>query len=396
MKIGIITIENIEDKNAWSGIIYNTYRELCNRYGKENIIHVPTYEDRLEKCYWLIYSIIARLCGKRATKMDRFISRCRAKSVRRDLIAQVDVLFAPAASVDISSLEVDKPIIYMSDATFKLLNGYYTPAGSYFARKEHEAFEVEKCALQRSSFCFFASHWATKSAIDDFHQSIDKIVFAPFGANLEDHDLNRISQLYHNQRSTIKQVVNILFVGVSWERKGGREALDCVYALNKMGFDTTLHIVGIRNIPEECQAFAYMKDHGFLNKGDQSQYHELIELYTKCDLFLLPTKAECAGIVFAEASAFGLPIFTYDTGGVGDYVINGVNGYRLPISSTGRDFASQIERVIRKGELDALGEGSRKLYSDCLNWKYWGECFDKAIHQLNVTDKKIYGEVNNM
>lgn len=77
---------------------------------------------------------------------------------------------------------------------------------------------------------------------------------------------------------------------MSWERKGGREALDCVYVLNKMGFDATLHIVGIKNIPEECQACTYVKNHGFLNKNDQSQYNELIELYVRCDLFLLPTK----------------------------------------------------------------------------------------------------------
>ena len=390
MKIGIVTIENLENKKAWSGIIYHTYQELCNRYGKDNIIHVSTYEDRLEKNYWFIYRLIARLCGKRATKMDRFISRRRAVSVRRDLITQVDVLFAPAASVDISFLEVDKPIIYMSDATFKLLDGYYTPTGSYFSSKVREAFMVEKSSLQRSSMALFASHWAVKSAIDDFHLPIDKIAFVPFGANLEDYDVDSAIRRINNQCAIVEQGrLNLLFVGVSWERKGGREALDCVYVLNKMGFDATLHIVGIKNIPEECQACTYVKNHGFLNKNDQSQYNELIELYVRCDLFLLPTKAECAGIVFAEASAFGLPIFTYDTGGIGDYVINGVNGYRLPISSTGKDFASQIEWVIQKGELGRLGEGGRKLYSDTLNWKHWGECFDKVIHQLNVTDKKI-------
>lgn len=33
-------------------------------------------------------------------------------------------------------------------------------------------------------------------------------------------------------------------------------------------------------------------------------------------LLLLPTRAECAGIVFNEASAYGVPILLTDTGGV--------------------------------------------------------------------------------
>ena len=49
------------------------------------------------------------------------------------------------------------------------------------------------------------------------------------------------------------------------------------------------------------------------------------------DILLLPTQAECAGIVFVEASAYSMPIFTHDTGGISNYVINGINGYRLPL-----------------------------------------------------------------
>ena len=55
---------------------------------------------------------------------------------------------------------------------------------------------------------------------------------------------------------------------------------------------------------------------GFLNKNIPEQYQKLITIMGRCNLFLLPTKAECAGIVLCEASAFGLPIFTFDTGGL--------------------------------------------------------------------------------
>ena len=107
-----------------------------------------------------------------------------------------------------------------------------------------------------------------------------------------------------------------------------------------------------------------------------------MNLLKTCDLFLLPTRAECAGIVFAEASAFGLPIFTYDTGGVSDYVINGKNGYRLSLNSTGKDFACMIETVITRNKSGMLSEGGRNLYLDRLNWRCWGDRFNQLITNM--------------
>ncbi|WP_137463714.1 glycosyltransferase, partial [Escherichia coli] len=37
---------------------------------------------------------------------------------------------------------------------------------------------------------------------------------------------------------------------------------------------------------------------------------------------LLPTIADCYGMVFCEAAAFGLPVVATDTGGVSSIVIN--------------------------------------------------------------------------
>lgn len=43
------------------------------------------------------------------------------------------------------------------------------------------------------------------------------------------------------------------------------------------------------------------------------------------------TRAECHGIVNCEACAFGLPIFSYATGGVPSYVINDFNGFAFSL-----------------------------------------------------------------
>ena len=111
------------------------------------------------------------------------------------------------------------------------------------------------------------------------------------------------------------------------------------------------------------------KIYGFLNRNIPEQQELLISLREKADIFILPTQAECAGIVFCESSAYGIPSITYDTGGIGDYVINGENGYRLPIGASGKEFARVIMDLVNSpGKLNEMRKNAKEMYSKELNW----------------------------
>ena len=84
----------------------------------------------------------------------------------------------------------------------------------------------------------------------------------------------------------------------------------------------------------------------FLNMGQEADRKCLHELFSTSDFFILPSRAECAGIVFCEANAFGLPVLTTDVGGISSIVRHGVNGYMLPTSASGEDFAKEIKRLL--------------------------------------------------
>lgn len=73
-------------------------------------------------------------------------------------------------------------------------------------------------------------------------------------------------------------------------------------------------------------------------------------------------------------------MFSYDTGGVGNYVVNGTNGYRLEISATGKDFADAIQNAILSGTLPKLSRGSIEMYNSKLNWRKWA---DRVLAVLN-------------
>ncbi|MBO8460896.1 MAG: glycosyltransferase family 4 protein, partial [Bacteroidetes bacterium] len=156
-------------------------------------------------------------------------------------------------------------------------------------------------------------------------------------------------------------------------------AILTVEELNKRGINARLIMVGIKKVPDAYKGIPYVDYVGFLDKNDRQQYERYIETVKSTHIFLLPTQAECAGIVFAEASAFGIPIFTYDTGGIPNYVINGVNGYRLPMSSSYVAFADKIIKAIQADELLVLGKGGMQLYKDKLNWHTWAQSFRKIM-----------------
>ena len=115
--------------------------------------------------------------------------------------------------------------------------------------------------------------------------------------------------------------------------------------------------------------------------------HKLISIMREQDIFLFPSKAECSSIALCEANGFGLPCFVYDTGGTGNYVVNGENGYMLPLHCGGAAFAKKIIECIKNTELNKFSSGAVRRYKEVLNWNVWSEKVHKELDKLlNVND----------
>jgi phosphatidyl-myo-inositol dimannoside synthase len=52
----------------------------------------------------------------------------------------------------------------------------------------------------------------------------------------------------------------------------------------------------------------------------------LLEAYSTCSVFVLPSRREGFGLVFLEAMTFGKPVVAWDAGGTTDVVVSGVTG----------------------------------------------------------------------
>lgn len=229
--------------------------------------------------------------------------------------------------------------------------------------------------MDKASAVVLSSDWSADSAMNDLHQFSDKIHVIEFGANIADKDIVQRDFKYNG-------VLHLLFLGVEWKRKGGDIAVETAEWLNKNGIKTQLYIVGIKTLDERIKNLPFVTYEGFLNKNNEIEYHKLIDTIYNCHALILPTHAECSAIAFAEASAYGLPTFTSQTGGIPNYIENGRNGYMLPLGSTGKDYGELIAKCLKNGSLEQMANLSREVYLEKLNWNVWTKKMSNLIVNL--------------
>ena len=270
-----------------------------------------------------------------------------------------------------------KPVIYFTDATFHTLLNYYPKWSNLFTFNSNKACEIEREGMEKSAALIFGSNWAAEDARDFFKQEKQKIHVVEFGANIDDKDIIDFERQY-----CPTQTLELLFLGVDWKRKGGDIAVETAKWLNNNGVKTNLNIIGIKKLDSSIEDLPFVINYGYLNKNIPEDYEILVEIIKKSHALLLPTIAECAGIAFCEASANGLPCFSHRTGGVPNYVLDGINGYLLPLGSTGEDFGKIIKDTITSGELEKLSVSAKEFYKERLNWNVWRDRVKEIIDHV--------------
>lgn len=381
MKIGFIAHYNPNDRRAWSGTYSSIIHELRKHHQVDLLFKKLNF---FEKEYFLEQRNWYRWVRKKNLRPDglRRFSKLASKKLDKLLLnKEYDLLIAPASNQRFAYSNTTTPIICIIDATIKNLYGYYKEYSNLPKFNYEQALEIDRLAYNKAAFIYCASDWAADSVIKDFDISPSKVIVQPFGANLI-HEPSPESLTW-----TRTDTCRLLFLGVDWERKGGAIAVETLESLNARGFKASLMIIGCTP-PEEVQKIPNVSFIPFLNKNKQDEEHQLIEIIHESDFLLLPTRAECAGIVFCEASAYGLPIVSTDTGGVSNYVCEGVNGFLLSKDKSGQAYADILVKVFSDQErYSKLRQTTRELFLEKLNWHVWADAFGKLAEKAVASRK---------
>jgi glycosyltransferase involved in cell wall biosynthesis len=151
------------------------------------------------------------------------------------------------------------------------------------------------------------SNWTKQSFIEDYGCAEDRVAVIPPGIDL--------SQFAAGERNNA--LPRILFVGGDFERKGGDLLLDVFR--KRFRRKAVLELVTRGEIPPEPG----VRVHRNVNANSD----ELRQLYAQCDIFVLPTRADCYSLVCMEALAAGLPLVVTGVGGIPDMVREGESGH---------------------------------------------------------------------
>jgi glycosyltransferase involved in cell wall biosynthesis len=375
LSIAFVTQFNPQDIRTWSwaGTFAHMARALQQYSGEVSWISpAPCKEQVIARC---IHRGARLLLHRRYAYHNCLLV---AKRHARMIAAQLhehpfDLIVAPVAATEIAFLETDIPIILVEDATYGLLIDYNAEYAHLLEHSKRELHLIEQRALQKASAVLSSSSWAAQSAIEDYQTDPNKVHVVPFGANFETPpDASLIRQ---RQRSGH---CRLLFVGASWQQKGGDIAFETLLSLEQLGIEAELIICGC--VPPSSFSHPRMRVIPFLDKQKPEEREEFEQLYMQADFALLPTRNECFSIALCEATAYGLPVITTRTGGLSELVTDDKNGHLLPYDARGDAYAARIAELYRDEQrYNSFVRASRAAFEERLNWDAWGRTTRNVI-----------------
>lgn len=378
MKVAYVSAYNSNDINNWSGLGYYMYKCIADQ-GVEVIL----INSEVRPGKWLrIRANFTRLFfGKRyeIARNPGFLKKMAAKACQQLKEIKFDLVLSPG-SLPVAYLNTDKPIVFWTDATFDCLVGFYPEWNNLSKRSLRDGHEAEQLAINRASMIFYTSDWARENAITHYKAPPAKVKQIPNGPNLESHLTEEDIEAIICRRQKNEQI-KLLFVGLDWNRKGGDQAVETVTRLREMGQDAVLTIVGSYNAPASLPAYVVL--HPFVDKTLPDGVDKLNELYNEANFFILPTKAECFAVVFAEAGSHGLPVITTNVGGCSSAIKNGYNGFCLEVVNFSAEAAEKISHLAASPDLyRQYSLNAFQNYRKDLNWDVVGKRVVKAMKEL--------------
>lgn len=177
---------------------------------------------------------------------------------------------------------------------------------------------------------------------------------------------------------TINREPIVLFVGRLVEKKGCQYLIQAMAEVQKSRPELELLVIGEGKLKPalEEQAKRSLKHVRFL--GVQTP-HQVRAWMNKAMLFSVPSivaesgDSEAFGMVFAEAQSMGLPVVSFDSGGINEAVAH-----------------EQTGLLVSEKAYKQLADSILQLYNNQTQWKSFSEAGQRRIKQLfNIQEQSI-------
>lgn len=176
---------------------------------------------------------------------------------------------------------------------------------------------------------------------------------------------------------------NVLFVGICVESKGLSKLIEAVKLLKDIGTYVNLLIIGDDTntsmykeyIAKHCLEES-VRFFGAVGREQMPNY------YTGADIFILPSKSEGFGLVYAESMSCETITIASDLVPVHDIITDNETGFFLE-ENTPKCIAEKISYVLgNKENLKSMRQNARKYIVDNFDWEIVAEKYSKLFTSL--------------
>ena len=149
-----------------------------------------------------------------------------------------------------------------------------------------------------------------------------------------------------------------------------------------MGLKTELTIVGCHpDIEGELPEF--VKNLGFISKSTVAGKEKINKLIGESHFLILPSKAECYGVVFCEANSFGVPCVSTNVGGIPTIIKPGINGNIFSLDANISEYCYYIYSLFSNYQnYVQLALSSYNEYQLRLNWDAAGKTVKSMLKEI--------------
>ena len=377
MKLAYVTPEDPLSVASWSG----TNRSIALALAAQGVElqYVGPLRNPFDVPQRVRYHLQERL------RMPRYLpsrsvltARSYAREIAGRLEDDVDAVFA-TGTIPVAFLETELPVVFWADAAFAEMLDFY-PAYSRIARGSVTAGNrLEQMGLDRADLAIYSSDWGAQSALRHYDVAPEKVDVVPFGANIDPVPEPAEIEAFLGARAADR--LQLLFLAVEWERKGGDLAIETARLLNERGIPTTLVVVGCT--PPDGEAPGFVDLRGFVSKKTDEGRAELRRLLAESNLLIHPARADATPVALPEASAHGLPVLAAAVGGIPTIIRDGVNGYALSAGSAPEAYAA-LAAVLAgdPGRYRALALSAAAEFRTRLNWTSAGAAVVERVRAL--------------
>lgn len=214
--------------------------------------------------------------------------------------------------------------------------------------------ELEQRLYAEAAHIFVSADFVRRHLIADYGIPAGRITVV--GMGLDDFFINNM-----RQQLPAAPTKRCLFVGYTFELKGGPDALKGFAIARKQMPELELIIVGPNHTPEmEMEGVRYM--------GAVTDRKALLEQYRSADLFLLPSRCDSFGFVFLEAMTQGLACIGTRLNAMPEIIGDGEAGY-LVEPGDHEGIAEAILDFYRRPETRMeMGRRARERVLDRFTW----------------------------